>query len=114
MVDAVEKKGLAEEIGIRMVSERAARYNREVFGDRFNGDPNFDHAEGGEDALRRLAEHYDLEVPSEDETRLKAVRLLHNTVRMRANTSGGKIDEDGNLLLEHLEGIADWNEVQGL
>ena len=60
----------------RIIEARTAHHDALLFGDRFSGDPNFDHHDGAEAALRSYAAAFNLEVPGQDETQREALRRL--------------------------------------
>lgn len=63
-------------LGDEIVAARANRYMNEVWGDRFDGTPNFDDYRGAEDALRKTAQEFNLLVPTHDETEKMAIYML--------------------------------------
>lgn len=101
----ISRSRLATEIGDRIIEERVNRYVREVTADRFDGTPNWDHAEGGEIALRALAANYAIDTPTEDEAERHAIRRLRERIRACAGRDAGFYGEDDEAILEHLEEV---------
>lgn len=59
-----------------VVEARLENYRSQLWGDRFDGTPNFDTWDGEENALRAFASRFGFGVPDEQETREAALQNL--------------------------------------